>query len=306
MIAKVFVLLLTLEPAIAQIEPPTTKGPTSAPNAAPTSAPTTFGAFDDPHFRVSGGRFDFKGKDGFVYNLLSHASLTLNAMFTHTDYTDAGPRARKVHGSFMTGAFAVIRTALGRVVRMEYDATRAVQIRVSTESDAGMKTLRAPVTLTFDDIILTLADRAVTITTPVFKVVASSRFKKGILRGTSCATGKCFLNVAVSPLNYSAFDKVAPHGLIGQVYCSAPTLHAAICSKPNPALTQTRPDQPRPDKPRSQPAKNLNQTRPETQTNPASGRTKVTPTPHPKTSPTRVRIVLRLSEAVIVIVDTVF
>ena len=139
-------------------------------------------------------------------------------MFTHIDYTDAGPRARIVHGSFMTGAFAVIRTVLGRVVRIEYNAARAVQIRVATDSDAGMKTLRAPVTRTFDDIILTFANRVVTITTPVLKVVASSRFKKGILRGKSCATGKCFLNVAVSPLNYSAFDKLAPHGLIGQVY----------------------------------------------------------------------------------------
>ena len=57
-----------------------------------------------------------------------------------------------------------------------------------------------------------------TITTSEWVVTAFSKTKKSIIRGSSCATGKCFLNVAVKPVTDVDHAVVAPHGLIGQAF----------------------------------------------------------------------------------------
>jgi hypothetical protein len=57
-----------------------------------------------------------------------------------------------------------------------------------------------------------------TIITSAWVVTASSKMKKGILRGNSCATGKCFLNIGIEPVTDVGHAAVAPHGLLGQAY----------------------------------------------------------------------------------------
>ena len=80
----------------------------------------------DPHFLVAhGDAFDFKGKHNTIYNLVTSALLTFNALFQNVDYRELGPHKRLVHGSYMTSAAAVVRTATGRLVTVEYNAMRA-------------------------------------------------------------------------------------------------------------------------------------------------------------------------------------
>ena len=54
-----------------------------------------------------------------------------------------------------------------------------------------------------------------TVFTPEWSVALRSTFKLGIVGGSTCAQGKCFVDVKVSQ---RAESKVAPHGLIGQTF----------------------------------------------------------------------------------------
>ena len=46
----------------------------------------------------------------------------------------------------------------------------------------------------------------------------TSRMKVGILRGTACNDGKCFVEVKLTPFVDMEHAKVAPHGLLGQSF----------------------------------------------------------------------------------------
>ena len=67
----------------------TTSAPTSSPRAQ-TSAPflvLTTSARKDPHLSLAhGGKADFRGVDGAVYNLLSAKNLSFNAQFSYSDF----------------------------------------------------------------------------------------------------------------------------------------------------------------------------------------------------------------------------
>jgi hypothetical protein len=94
-----------------------------------------------------GGYFDFKGKQMTVYNLLSTANFSVNAFFKHADYSDAGPKKRLIHGSFMTAAYVTTKASDGRIFQIEYDATRAVLLPIKIDGAAPLCTgrrLRCP------------------------------------------------------------------------------------------------------------------------------------------------------------------
>ena len=164
-----------------------------------------------------GGYFDFKGKQMTVYNLLSTANFSVNAFFKHADYSDAGPKKRLIHGSFMTAAYVTTKASDGRIFQIEYDATRAVLLPIKIDG-AAPTVYWAPASMSVGNVDISLKDRKMTITTSEWAVTASSKMKKGILRGNSCATGKCFLNVAVKPVTDVHHATVAPHGLLGQAF----------------------------------------------------------------------------------------
>ena len=179
------------------------------------------GASGDPHVKgFHGDKFDFKGLRDTIYNLLSASHVTLNALFQHKDYYDAGPKHRLVHGSYMTAGFAAIKTNANRLLNIGYDATRAVFIKVAVNgTEPSASAYKAPFSMTVDDVSVALADRVATIATPEWTLTLSSKFKAGIVAaGNTCAGGKCFLEVKVSPRVDVAKLKVAPHGLIGQTY----------------------------------------------------------------------------------------
>ena len=84
------------------------------PPSSPPSAPYYAKVLEDPHMTDGrGGRFDFRGKDLVVYNLLTTQNTTVNALFKHTDFrTDH----RLIHDSFMTAAYVATKASDGRVL----------------------------------------------------------------------------------------------------------------------------------------------------------------------------------------------
>ena len=170
---------------------------------------------EDPHMTDGrGGLFDFKGKDLVVYNLLTTKNTTVNGLFKHTDFrTDH----RLIHGSFITAAYVATKVSDGRVLQIEYDATRPLFLPIKI-GGAAPTIYHAPSSVSVDNVGISLKDRKMTITTSEWVVTAFSKMKKSIIRGSSCATGKCFLNVAVKPVTDVDHAVVAPHGLIGQAF----------------------------------------------------------------------------------------
>jgi len=185
---------------------------------APTTTTPTTGAAGDVHINsADGGAFDFKGEHETWYNLLSAANTTINAFFEHVDYREPGLHKRLVHGSYMTTASAVMRTANGRLVTVEYDAMRAVFVKIGVDGAAPVA-YKAPFSMSLDDVSVRIADRTAQISMPEWLVNISSRLKPTILRGTACHDGKCFAEVKFKPLANMDTAKVAPHGLIGQAF----------------------------------------------------------------------------------------
>jgi len=180
---------------------------------------TASGATGDPH--VSGAhndKYDFKGRHNTIYNLLSAAYVTVNALFRHKDYKEAGPKHRLVKGSYMTEGYVAARTAAGRMVSIEYDAARAVLVKIGVNGTEPTA-YKAPFSMTLDDVSVALEKRVVTIKTPDWIIGLSSKMNQGMVgAGTTCADGMCFLEAKMSPLVDVATLQVAPHGLIGQTY----------------------------------------------------------------------------------------
>lgn len=176
-------------------------------------------AAGDPHFKSGhGDRFDFKGKDKTIYSLLSTEKLGINAFFEHVDYRElGGPNKRFVQGSYMTAAYAKMRTSTGHDLTVEFDATRAVWIQIGIDG-AKPTAYKAPFSMSLDDVRISLANRTTLISIPEWAVNFTSRFKYGIARGTSCSDGKCFVDVKIRPRADMDHAKVAPHGLIGQSF----------------------------------------------------------------------------------------
>ena len=122
---------------------------------------------------------------------------------------------RLIHGSFMTAVYVTTKESSGRIVNVEYDASRAVFLNVQLDG-AEPTRYQAPVSLSLGNVTIVLKDRKMTIATSEWAVTASSKVKNGIIRGDSCATGKCFLNIEIKPLADVGHGNVPPHGLIGQ------------------------------------------------------------------------------------------
>jgi hypothetical protein len=71
-------------------------------------------------------------------------------------------------------------------------------------------------TLKVDNVDIWLKNRALSVKTPEWLIVATSKVMPGIIGATTCATGRCIINVQIEPLFDADHAKVAPHGLIGQ------------------------------------------------------------------------------------------
>jgi len=197
--------------------PPSSPSPPSPPS--PPSSPAATGVLD-PHFHTAhGDRFDFKGVNNTVYNLVSHTNVSVNALFRHADFImggGVGEHHKLVHGSFMRGMYASVKTNGSRTVHVEYSAYQSAFATVDYE--AGSHRVMDSQVITVDDVMLSLQARTFTVRTPQWLITTTSKVMPGILHATTCANGRCVINVAVKPLFDADRAEVAPHGLIGQSY----------------------------------------------------------------------------------------
>lgn len=170
---------------------------------------------EDPHMRSGhGDTFDFRGEHGAIYNLLSHANTSLNVLFEHVDYWSPGIRRKVVHGSYQRAVYVTVVTNASRTLRLEYAAAHPLATKLSID---GIESLGGP-QVTVDNVMIWLKDRTLTLRTPEWLVHATSKVNPHITNATTCATGRCILNLNLEPLFDTDHAKVAPHGLIGQSY----------------------------------------------------------------------------------------
>ena len=167
----------------------------------------------DPHFTTAhGGRFDHKGKNNTIYNLLSHTNVSVNSLFMYADFKT--PSSKLVHGSFMRAAFVAVRTNASRMLHIEYRSDHSLSASVGIESVSHE--MAAGEALKIDNVDISLKDRTLSVKTPEWTTTATSKVMPGIVGPSTCATGRCIINVQLVPLFDADHAKVAPHGLIGQ------------------------------------------------------------------------------------------
>jgi hypothetical protein len=169
----------------------------------------------DPHFTTAhGGRFDYKGKNNTIYNLLSHTNVSVNSLFMYADFKT--PSSKLVHGSFMRAAFVAVRTNASRMLHIEYRSDHSLSASVGIESVSREMAAGEALKIDNVDISLNLKDRTLSVKTPEWITTATSKVMPGIVGASTCATGRCIINVQLVPLFDADHAKVAPHGLIGQ------------------------------------------------------------------------------------------
>lgn len=85
------------------------------------SAPPAASGVQDPHFRLAhGGRADFRGRHGVLYNLLSSSNVSVNV---RTENASFALDHLTVDGSFMTEAHVVMLTSEGRFFNISFWAS---------------------------------------------------------------------------------------------------------------------------------------------------------------------------------------
>jgi hypothetical protein len=110
----------------------------------------------------------------------------VNSLFRHKDYYNKGPKHRLVHGSYMTKGYAVVRTETGRIVTIEYDAARAVFIKIGVNGTEPAL-FHAPHTAVLDGTSVSLVDRTVKLITPEWLITFATKVQKDMVGSSTCA-----------------------------------------------------------------------------------------------------------------------
>jgi len=180
-------------------------------------------ATKDPHLHLAhGDRADFRGEDGAIFNMLSHANVSLNVKTVAADFHWS---KRLVHGTKMAAAFWKVVVPSGRVVTVEYDADTPTHVavnvttRVNVNVNGNMverKTVHADSPrLVIENVVVELKDKSAVVTTAnKWELVAKqSPFPFGNLNKK-----QSLIDVTVNALYDADNDVLAPHGIIGQSY----------------------------------------------------------------------------------------
>jgi len=186
----------------------------------------------DPHLVLAhGGRADFKGEDGKVYNLLSARNVSYNALF---EYADFNLPHRLVHGSFMRSVYVVVRTyceiaspiackswsGRSRVLQIEFNATKGPHsTHFATVRERGRPVVRIDEKgMRFDNVLVQTREHqkamSLVVNTGSWRLTATSKN----FPNPDANLGKMLLHVGVEAQYDADSDPVAPHGLIGQSY----------------------------------------------------------------------------------------
>eukprot|EP00966_Prymnesium_polylepis_P003020 69060-Prymnesium_polylepis.1 len=172
----------------------------SPPALPPLPAPVA-SISGDPHVRgAHGDSFDFRGKHGGTYVLLSTTNLSLAAGFEHAVFFT--PHSKMwVRGSWIRHAYWTIRTSRGRLVHVRLDA--------EAPSFNGSRAMR---TTFVDDVRFSFRPNVLTVRTPRWNTHAQ------VMRGAP-HYGQLRVDITIQPLyNVVAVPGLAPHGLLGQSY----------------------------------------------------------------------------------------
>lgn len=170
-----------------------------------------------------GDKFDFKGKDGIVYAMLSAKGIAVNGRFTHDTYQ---LDSKEVQGSFITETYMTVRASSGEDIRISYNASRpeAAQLHVGDRSVTvaispfGVNEIAVDqfdhmsvnVLLSkkqMNEATLTVSNGAwrVTCKTHLYPYSAVNKMKKR-------------LDMSFLPGPDEASHPVSPHGIIGQTF----------------------------------------------------------------------------------------
>ena len=125
----------------------------------------------DPHLWFAhGGRADFRGEDGAVYNLLSAANTSFNVRIAYADFHT---RSTLVHGSYMASAYWTIRSKQsGRQLAIEFNAT-SDKATASVREHASNVVLRRGDSLTVENVKVSLTnDKELSVTTDKWSMAA--------------------------------------------------------------------------------------------------------------------------------------
>mmetsp|Transcript_20134 Transcript_20134/g.44944 ORF Transcript_20134/g.44944 Transcript_20134/m.44944 type:complete len:239 (-) Transcript_20134:671-1387(-) len=156
---------------------------------------------DDPHILGAHlDRFDFKGKDGGVYVLLSTGRLSFAVRVEHVSFRTPFSKLT-VRGSLMRHAYWTVKTDRGQLLAAHLDARHPA----FNGSTAARKAF-------VDDVRFTFDGKALTVATSAWSAKAK------VTRGGP-HWGLLRLRVEVRALLRDAeFGAVAPHGLLGQTF----------------------------------------------------------------------------------------
>mmetsp|Transcript_6500 Transcript_6500/g.14184 ORF Transcript_6500/g.14184 Transcript_6500/m.14184 type:complete len:735 (-) Transcript_6500:397-2601(-) len=229
------------------VSPPASTPPARATSSPPPSiVPASAHARKDPHLWLAhGGRADWRGKHGAIYNLLSASNLSFSARISEVDLR-MGPR-RLVHGTCMSAAYWTIRTSpSGAYVHIEYNVSSlreknyaTVQVsnavlnesltqRPSTHSlhlapqiEAVLASASVPYRLTANRQFV-LENVAMRLSSARELIVENGKWRTAAKMSSSPYAAlnphKRMLDVFVTPLYDVDADAVAPHGLVGQSF----------------------------------------------------------------------------------------
>uniref|UniRef100_A0A7S2NB72 Uncharacterized protein n=1 Tax=Haptolina brevifila TaxID=156173 RepID=A0A7S2NB72_9EUKA len=181
------------------------------------------GAQGDPHLMLpSGGRADFRGEHGALYNFLSAKDLSLNVMTELADFElhlANSSQHKLVHGSFLTQAHIVARASTGKVVRVSFWADKIgagnlgwANGTIDSEpvfklSFAGIKEKQ------IDDVALKMDYSSLHVFTPEFEIVILAHHFD-LERNVIGLHHR--LDVQINPRVAENAFALPPHGIIGQ------------------------------------------------------------------------------------------
>jgi hypothetical protein len=190
----------------------------------------------DPHLALPhGGRADFRGEDGAIFNFLSAKGVSLNVVTKFADFElhDADhPHHKNVHGSFLTQAHIVARTNLGKTVHASYyaeviGATNIAFVNGTVEDAPGPKArlpgdfkLGPKANMAVDDVSMTTDYSSLHLLTPEFQIVVTpinlrqEEWGRALERNVNGVHHR--LDVQIKLRVPEDLLTVAPHGIIGQ------------------------------------------------------------------------------------------
>jgi hypothetical protein len=171
----------------------------------------------DPHMvGADGDQADFKGEDRAVYNILSAANVSFQIRVVHDNFTTPFSKL-SVRGSWIHSAYSVLRTASGRLLRMEFNAVTPSQaaIHVYVPAQTGYACIQERLTSMhakkIDNVVVSLFSRTLTIEAFPWRLAAESTRSHPHFN-------KLRMNVGIQLLSWAPLVTVAPHGILGQTF----------------------------------------------------------------------------------------